>query len=32
LRDAEAIADVVIWVKQRIASLGAMLPKLGFKH
>ena len=32
LRDAEAIADAVIWVKDRIASVGANLPKLGFKH
>jgi hypothetical protein len=32
LRDAEAIADAVIWVKEGIASLGAILPKLGFKH
>ena len=32
MRDAELIADAVIWVKERIASLGAMLPRLGFKH
>jgi len=32
LRDAEAIADAVIWVKERVASLGAMLLKPGFKH
>ena len=32
LRQAEAIADAVIWVKEGIASLGAMLPRLGFKH
>ena len=32
LRDAEAIVHAVIWVKERIASLGAALPKLGFKH
>ena len=32
MRDAEAIADAVIWVKDRIASLGAILPKPGFKH
>ena len=32
LRDAEALADAVIWVKDRIASLGARLPRLGFKH
>ena len=27
LRDAEAIAGAMIWVKERIASLVAMLPK-----
>ena len=32
MRDAEAIADAVIWVKDRIASVGASLPRLGFKH
>ena len=32
LRDAEAIVDAVIWVMERIASLGAMLLKPGFKH
>ena len=32
LHDAEAIADALIWVKEGIASLGAILPKLGFKH
>jgi hypothetical protein len=32
LGNAEAIADAVIWVKEGIASLGAMLPRLGFKH
>jgi hypothetical protein len=32
LRDAEAIVDAVIWVKDRIASVGASLPRLGFKH
>jgi len=32
MRDAEAIADAVVWAKDRIASLGAMLPKLGFKY
>ena len=32
MRDAEAIADAVIWAKDRIASLGAVLPKLGFRH
>ena len=32
LRDAEAIVDAVIWVKESIASLGAMPLKPGFKH
>jgi len=32
MRDAEAIADAVIWVKEKIESLGAVLPKLSFKH
>jgi len=32
MRDAEAVADAVIWAKARIASLGARLPKLGFKY
>ena len=32
LRDAEATADAVIWVKERVASLGVMLLKPGFKH
>jgi hypothetical protein len=32
LRDAEALADAVIWVKDRIASLGARRPRLGLKH
>jgi len=32
MRDAEAIADAVIWVKEKIAALGAVLPKLGFRH
>ena len=32
LRGAEAIVDAVSWVKERIASLGTMLLKPGFKH
>ena len=32
IRDAEAIVDAVVWVKERIASLGALLPKPSFKH
>jgi hypothetical protein len=32
LRNAEAIVDALMRVKEGIASLGAVLPKLGFKH
>jgi hypothetical protein len=32
LRDAEAIVAAAVWVKESFASLGAMLPKPGFKH
>ena len=32
LHDAEAIVDAVIWVRQGIAQLGALLLKPGFKH
>ncbi|HKA41930.1 MAG TPA: hypothetical protein VKF40_08065 [Burkholderiales bacterium] len=32
LRDADAIVDALLWVKEKIALLGAVLPKLGFKH
>lgn len=32
IQDAEAIVDAVVWVKERIASLGAILLKPGFKH
>ena len=32
LRGAEAIVDAVSWVKERIASLGSMLLKPGFKY
>jgi hypothetical protein len=32
LRDAETIVHSVLWVKDRIASFSAVLPKLGFKH
>jgi hypothetical protein len=31
-RDAEAIADAVIWVKERVASLGALILRPGFKY
>jgi hypothetical protein len=30
--DAELIADAVIWVKERVASLGSLILKPGFKH
>jgi hypothetical protein len=32
LRDAEAIANGVIWVRERIASLGAIVLKPSFKQ
>ena len=32
LRDAEAIAEAIVWVKQRVASLGAYFLKPGFKN
>jgi len=32
LRDADAIVDALLWVKERIASLAAVLPKLSYKH
>src|SRR5688572_13534601 len=32
MRDAEAIADAVIWMKERFASLCALILKPGFKH
>ena len=31
LRDADAIMDAVMWVKRNLESLGARLPKPGFK-
>ena len=31
MREAEMIADAVIWVKNRIVSLCTILPKLGFR-
>ena len=31
MHEAEAIADAVIWVKDRIAALGTKLPRLAFK-
>jgi hypothetical protein len=32
LRRADAIVDAVIWVMERTEALGAVIPKLGFKH
>ena len=32
IRHAESIVDAVVWVRERIASLGATLLKPGFKH
>ena len=32
LRSAEAIVDAIVWVKDRIGAVSAMLPRPGFKH
>lgn len=32
MRDAEAIADGILWVKEKIASIGAVFLKPGFKN
>jgi hypothetical protein len=32
LRDAEAIVDAIVWVKEKIASFGALLLRPGLKH
>ena len=32
LRDAETIVHALFWAKETVASLGARLPKLGFRH
>ena len=32
MRDAETVANAVVWVKDRIASLGALFLKPGFKN
>ena len=32
IHDAEAIADAIIWVKDRFASLGAVILKPAFRH
>ena len=31
MRDAEAIADAIVWVKEKVASIGALFLKPGFK-
>jgi len=32
LRDAEAIVDTLVWVKEKAASFGALLLNPGLKH
>ena len=32
LRDAEAIADTIVWVKEKIASVRGLFLKPGFKN
>ena len=32
LRDAEAIAEAIVWAKERIASVRALFLKPGFKN
>jgi len=32
LRDAEVIVDGILWVGEKIASLGALVLRPGFKH
>jgi hypothetical protein len=32
MRDAEAIADAILWVKNKTASIGALFLKPGFKN
>ena len=32
MRDAEAIADAIVWAKDKIASIGALFLKPGFKN
>ena len=31
MRDAEAIAEAILWAKEKIASIGALFLKPGFK-
>ena len=32
MRDAEAIADAIVWAKEKVASIGALFLKPGFKN
>ena len=32
MRDAEAIADAIVWAKDKITSIGALFLKPGFKN
>jgi hypothetical protein len=32
MREAEAIADAIVWAKDKIASIGALFLKPGFKN
>jgi len=32
MRDAEAIADAIVWVKEKVAALGNYFLKPGLKH
>jgi len=32
MRDADAFADAVVWVKEKFASLGELVLKPGFKN
>ena len=32
MREAEAIADAIVWAKNRVASLGSLFLKPGFKN
>ena len=32
MRDAEAIAEVIVWAKNKIASIGALFLRPGFKN
>ena len=32
MRDAEAVADAIVWIKDKIASVGSFFLKPGFKN